>query len=130
MPPPMVNHRREDPSEQPTISLALLHQVGGSPGAPGAVLTCAPPGACAPPMSIARIAPGVLPRAIMRHRFSPDSTPLTIEPPREKKERQTVASAALASGRLPGEGSAGSRGIHRGIGRGRRGGVAAGLHVT
>ncbi len=88
------------------------------------------PGACAPPMSIARIALGVLPRAIMRHRFSPDSTPLTIEPPREKKERQTVASAALASGRLPGEGSAGSRGIHRGIGRGRRGGVAAGLHVT
>src|SRR5580693_7449672 len=36
MPPPMVNHSREEPSEQPTISLALLHQVGERPGAPGA----------------------------------------------------------------------------------------------
>ncbi len=33
----MVNHRREAPSEQPTISLALLHQVGEIPGAPGAM---------------------------------------------------------------------------------------------
>src|SRR5580704_4151852 len=39
MPPPMVNHSREEPSEQPTISLALLLQVGLSPGAPGAVPT-------------------------------------------------------------------------------------------
>jgi hypothetical protein len=36
MPPPIVNHRRDIPSEPPTISLALLHQVGGIPGAPGA----------------------------------------------------------------------------------------------
>ena len=36
MPPPIVNHRRDMPSEQPTISFALLHQVGEIPGAPGA----------------------------------------------------------------------------------------------
>src|SRR6185312_4032828 len=36
MPPPMVNHSRDEPSAQPTISLALLLQVGASPGAPGA----------------------------------------------------------------------------------------------
>jgi hypothetical protein len=36
MPPPIVNQTRDMPNEQPTISLSLLHQVGGVPGAPGA----------------------------------------------------------------------------------------------
>src|ERR1051325_9123235 len=36
MPKPIVNQSRAGPSEQPTISLALLVQVGGMPGAPGA----------------------------------------------------------------------------------------------
>src|SRR5438067_13396541 len=36
MPKPIVNQRRAGHSEQPTISLALLVQVGGMPGAPGA----------------------------------------------------------------------------------------------
>ena len=36
MPPPIVNQRRDIPSAQPTKSLALLHQVGAIPGAPGA----------------------------------------------------------------------------------------------
>jgi hypothetical protein len=36
MPPPIVNQSRDVPIEQPTISLALLHQVGAIPGAPGA----------------------------------------------------------------------------------------------
>jgi hypothetical protein len=36
MPPPIVNQTRDVPNEQPTISLSLLHQVGGVPGAPGA----------------------------------------------------------------------------------------------
>jgi len=35
MPPPIVNHSRDAPSEQPIISFALLHHVGGSPGGPG-----------------------------------------------------------------------------------------------
>ncbi len=35
MPPPTVNHKREAPSEQPTISFALLHQAGETPGLPG-----------------------------------------------------------------------------------------------
>src|SRR4051794_4304528 len=36
MPKPIVNHSRAGPSAQPTISLALLVQVGGMPGSPGA----------------------------------------------------------------------------------------------
>ena len=36
MPPPIVNQSRVVPSEQPTISLLLLDQVGGIPGPPGA----------------------------------------------------------------------------------------------
>src|ERR1700693_2863752 len=55
MPPPMVNHSREQPSEQPTISLALLLQVGLSPGAPGAVPTAS---AAAPAVRAARTRPG------------------------------------------------------------------------
>jgi hypothetical protein len=36
MPPPIVNQSRDRPAEQPTISLALLDQVGGRPAPPGA----------------------------------------------------------------------------------------------
>ena len=36
MPNPIVNHSRDGPIAQPTISLALLDQVGGMPGLPGA----------------------------------------------------------------------------------------------
>src|SRR5438552_401863 len=36
MPKPTVNHSRDWPRAQPTMSLALLDQVGGMPGLPGA----------------------------------------------------------------------------------------------
>src|SRR5262249_32127350 len=36
MPKPSVNQSRDMPSAQPTMSLALLVQVGGIPGLPGA----------------------------------------------------------------------------------------------
>jgi hypothetical protein len=48
MPPPIVNQSRVVPSEQPTISLLLLDQVGGIPGPPGA----------APPV-------GIVPQAVV-----------------------------------------------------------------
>src|SRR5579863_478978 len=54
MPPPMVNHSREEPSEQPTISLALLLQVGLSPGAPGAVRMALAAAPAAPQAQTAR----------------------------------------------------------------------------